>query len=178
MKTQTKLINNFREDLKRNGFIDITCYFEIKPKKFMIGCEKVVNMETSEPIKIENDGGVTFKRGGKKYYYGQIILDQRKYNFENRSPYSTEWDDVEIIKANLLSKGFVPLTCIKEIDPEKYVVNRNGIVLIVKGKNVGDEPVREPADETKCFYRLAHGEGEYKYYSNVELSEKQFGSEV
>lgn len=177
MKMQTKLINNFREELKRNGFIDITCYFEIKPKKFMIGCEKVVNMETSELVKIEDDGSVALKRGGGKYYYAQILSDQRKYNFDNRSPYSMDWDDLDTIKLNLSDKGFVPLTCIDGIDPEKYFVNRRGIVLIVKGKGIGDEPVREPADD-RCFYRLSHGEGEYKYYSNIELAEKQFGNEV
>lgn len=177
MKKQTRVINSFREDLKRNGFIDITCYFEIKPKKFMIGCEKVVNMETSELVKIENDGSVALKRGGEKYYYGQIMSDQRKYNFENRSPYSIEWDDLDTVKTNLLTKGFVPLTCISDIDPEKYFVNRKGIVLIVKGKGVGEEPPREPAED-RCFYRLTNGDGVYKYYSNIELAEMQFRNEV
>ena len=174
MKMRTKLIGDFRDKLKCEGFVDITCYFEIKPKKFMIGCEQVVNMETSNLVPIDKDGGVVLKRGGKKYYYGQILLDQRKYIFENRSPYSMDWDDLDTIKKNLLSKGFVPLDCISEIDPTKYFVNDKGIVLNVKGKNIGDEPVREAGDEDTCFYRLTHGDGDYRYYSNKELAKMQF----
>lgn len=172
MKNRKKLIGNFREDLKREGFIDVDCYFEIKPKKFMIGATQIVNMETSELVPINDDGTVKLRRD-KKYHFGQIKQDQKRYNFECRSPYSLEDDGQQIIKENLISKGFIPLTYLDKIDPEKYLINRLGVVIIVKGKYIGKEPVREPVDEETCYYKLMVGDGDYTYRSNRELIENQ-----
>ena len=172
MKSRKKLIGNFREDLKRDGFIDVDCYFEIKPRKFMIGATQIVNMETSELVDVAENGTVKLKQD-KKYHFGQIKLDQRKYNFECKSPYSIEDDGIDIVKANLMSKGFIPLTYEPKIDPEKYLINRLGVVIIVKGKYMGKEPVREPVDEETCYYKLMVGDGEYVYRTNRELIENQ-----
>lgn len=173
MKVQTRLINNFREDLKREGFIDVTCYFEVKPRKFMIGANQIVNMETSNLVKIEDDGSCRLKQGDKKYYYWKIIEDQRKYNFECRTPFTVEDEGLDAVKEHLAKKGFIPLTYLPNIDPEKYMINERGVVIIVKGRGVGNEPPRDPMDENTCIYRIMIGDSEYVYRTNTELIECQ-----
>lgn len=173
MKTQTKQIADFRNNLKREGFVDVTCYFELKPKQFMISDFKIVDRLNSVEIPVKDNGECILS--GRKYLAWKVLQEQRRYNFENRTSYSIEWDDLDTIKTDLLSKGFVPLTCVERIDPKKYFVNKKGIVLIVKGKNVGDEPPRNPIDEYTCFYRLVRDDGYYKYFTNKELVEMQFG---